>query len=406
MLTDTAIRKAGKRRRRYKLSDQGGLYLAVLPTGKKVWRYEYRLHGRRETLTLGSYSDTGGGMSLAEARLRHAEARHLVEGQKSPAQIKRQERQAAAARVAGTFQSIAEKWLEEIKPNRSASWAAQTRRLLGREIYPVLGQLPIVQVDKTHVLAATRKAIGRGSNYTAERVRQLIALVFDYAILHSLDERNPARAARGAIVVPPTKQYSALTGKEIKRLLTAIRESGGRPGTRIALELLALTFVRKNELLHATWDEIDFDSAEWRIPGERMKMRDPHVVPLAAQAVKLFKRQKALASGSRFVFPSVSSLVRPLSDTALNNAIKRLGWDSFSPHGFRRTASTMLNERGWSPDVIERQLAHRERNRIRATYNKATYLPERKQMMQAWADHVDALMSGANVVNIGQRARA
>jgi integrase len=405
MLTDTAIRKAGKRRRRYKLSDQGGLYLAVLPSGKKVWRYEYRLHGRRETLTFGTYSDTGEGMSLAEARKRHAAARHQVEDDESPARIRRKERQAAVARLEGTFQSVAERWYEELKANRGESWARQTRSLLVREIYPVLGELPIVEIEKDHVLKAAKKTLDRGSNYTAERIRQVIALVFDYAILHDLDERNPARDAQGTITVPRTREYTALTSKELRRLLTAVREHGGRLSTRIALELLALTFVRKNELLHATWDEIDFDVSEWRIPAARMKMGEAHIVPLSTQSLLLFKRQKALASGSRFIFPSLSSVKKPLSDTALNNAIRRLGWDDFSPHGFRRTASTMLNEQGWSPDVIERQLAHKERNRIRAAYNKATYLPERKQMMQAWADYVDAIIEGGNVVPIRSTRR-
>jgi integrase len=194
----------------------------------------------------------------------------------------------------------------------------------------------------------------------------------------------------------------ALSAKEIRELVRVVRESGGRAGTRIALELLLLTFVRKRELIQATWSEIDCDAAEWRIPAERMKAREMHVVPLSRQSLELFKQAKKLSSGSKYVFPGLSSHAKPLSDTALNNALLRLGFGHFSPHGFRRTASTILNELGWRPDVIERQLAHQERNKIRAAYNKATYLEDRTKMMQAWADHVDAIIAGAKVVPIGK----
>lgn len=194
-----------------------------------------------------------------------------------------------------------------------------------------------------------------------------------------------------------------LSAKEIRDLVKLVRSSGGRAGTRIALELLLLTFVRKRELIQATWSEIDLESAaEWRIPAERMKTREPHIVPLSEQALDLFRQAKKVATGSKYVFPGLTSLAKPLSDTALNNALMRLGFGHFSPHGFRRTASTILNELGWRPDVIERQLAHQERNKIRAAYNKATYLEDRAKMMQAWADHVDAIVTSGKVVPIGR----
>src|ERR1700733_560467 len=402
MLTDTAVSRAKRRPRRYKIADRDGLYLAVLPTGKRVFRYEYRFHQKRETLTLGTYSSTGHGMSLIEARAEHAKARRMLEQGNSPAQARRKDNDAAAFKQGTSFRGVAEQWMEEFSPHRSASWAMLARRFLN-EAYKVLGDKPVADIAQDHVLAACRKAQDRGSVYTANAIRRYIGAVFASPASRGLTDRNPAFSARGAIAVPKTREMPALSAKEIRDLVKLVRTSGGRAGTRIALELLLLTFVRKRELIQATWSEIDFDSAEWRIPAERMKAKEMHIVPLSQQALELFRQTKKLASGSKCVFPGLTSLAKPLSDTALNNALNRLGFGHFSPHGLRRTASTILNELGWRPDVIERQLAHQERNKIRAAYNKATYLEDRTRMMQAWADHVDAIVAGAKVVPIGKR---
>jgi integrase len=404
MLTDTAIRKARKKARRYKLADGFGLYLAVMPSGKKVFRYEYRYHGRRETLTLGTYAEgKGEGMGLLEARAAHATARRKLEKNESPAQIHRRERQLAASKLTTTFQGVAETWLAEFSPRRSAEWSRQVVRWFKADVYPVIGDRPLAEIEKEEILTACRRAQDRGSQYTAECIRRYVAAVFEYANLRSITDRNPARAVRGVIAVPPTRELPALTAKELRELVKAIRAGAGRASTRIALELLLLTFTRKSELIRATWDEIDLEEAEWRVPAQRMKMREAHVVPLSTQAVALFKKQQPLASGSKFVFPSMASLLKPMSDTALNNALLRLGYGNFSPHGFRRTASTILNELGWRPDIIERQLAHRERNKVRAAYNKATFLPERRLMMQAWADHIATILAGGKVIPIGSK---
>jgi integrase len=405
MLTDTAVSRAKKRSRRYKLADRDGLYLAVLPTGKKVFRYEYRFHQKRETLTLGTYSSTGHGMSLIEARAEHAKARRMLEQGNSPAQARRKENDVAAFKQGTSFRGVAEQWMAEFSPHRSAAWSKLAKRFLN-EAYKVLGDEPIADVAQDHVLAACKKAQDRGSLYTANAIRRYIGAVFTYAASRGLTDRNPAVAARGALAVPKARKLPVLSSKEIRELVKLVRESGGRAGTRIALELLLLTFVRKRELIQATWSEIDLDEAEWRIPAERMKAREMHIVPLSQQVVELFRQAKKLSSGSKYVFPGLTSLAKPLSDTALNNALMRLGFSYFSPHGFRRTASTILNELGWRPDVIERQLAHQERNKIRAAYNKATYLEDRTKMMQAWADHVDGILRGGNVVNIGKAKRA
>jgi integrase len=403
MLTDTAISRARRRLRRYKLADRDGLYLAVLPTGKKVFRYEYRYHGKRETLTLGTYSPTGDGVSLTEARAEHAKARRMLELGNSPAQARRKENDAAAFRLGTSFRGVAEQWLAEFLPHRSQSWARLAKRFLA-EAYAVLGDKPIAEIERGHLIAACEKAKNRGSLYTAHAIRRYVTAVFDYAGSRGLTDRNPAAAARGAMAAPKPRKMPTLSAKEIRELVKLVRASGGRAGTRVALELLLLTFVRKRELIQAMWSEIDFDEAEWRIPAERMKAGEPHIVPLSRQAVELFREARKLAGSSKYVFPGLTSLAKPLSDTALNNALMRLGFGHFSPHGFRRTASTILNELGWRPDVIERQLAHQERNKIRAAYNKATYLEDRAQMMQAWADHVDAIVAGARVIPI-RRAR-
>jgi integrase len=400
MLTDTAISRTKKAKRRYKLADRDGLYVAVLPTGKKVFRYEYRFHGSRQTLTIGTYSPTGEGFSLIEARAEHAKARRLVELGQNPAAERRKERQAAAFKMGTSFRGVAEKWIAEFTPHRSESWARLVKRFL-TEAFKTIGAKPIAEITQEEVLAACRAAQERGSLYTANAIRRHVGAVFDYAESHGLTDRNPARAAARAMAVPETANKPALSSKEIRTLVIAVRENGGRLGTRLALELLLLTFVRKRELIHATWSELDLDAAEWRIPAARMKMKELHIVPLSSQAIVLFRRAKALSGTSKYVFPGFS-LAKPLSDTALNNALVRLGFAHFSPHGFRRTASTILNELGWRPDVIERQLAHQQRNKIRAAYNKAAYLEDRTRMMQAWADHVDAIITGAKVVPIGK----
>jgi integrase len=404
MLTDTAVKKAKKKGQRYKIADREGLYLAVMPTGKKVFRYEYRFHGRRETLTLGTYSDTGKGMSLIEARSAHAAARKMLEGGSSPAIAKRKADALAESDIANSFNATSDAFIAEFAPHRSTSWKSQADRWLTRGACKIIGHIPLSEMERADVLAAVKPVVERGASYSAERTRSFIADVFSFAESRGLVDRNPARAARGAISVPVPDEKPAMNPKEIHDAIVAIRDNGGRPGTRIALEVLAYTFVRKSELIRARWEEIDWEAAEWRIPASRMKMKESHVVPLSDQVVRLFKQAKALSGNSPFIFPGIKSLAKPLSDSALNGAMARLAIDRFSPHSFRRTASTMLNELGWRPDVIEKQLAHKERSKIRAAYNKASYLPERRQMMQTWAYHVDAMIGGAKVVPIKSRA--
>ena len=243
-----------------------------------------------------------------------------------------------------------------------------------------------------------------GKAKSAEYARQVIAQVFQYAIQNLLAKVNPAREVRGAIVIPPAKKRPPLSEKELPAFLVAIDGYPGRPETKIALRLLALTFTRKLELVEAEWSEIDLDAAEWRIPAERMKAAEQHIVPLAPQAVEAFKQLRPLSGQSEYVFPNLGDPDRPMSGSTINAAFDRIGYGEgrFTLHGLRKTASTILNEQGFRADVIEWQLAHTERNKVRAAYNHAEYLPERRQMMRHWADYLDALASGGNkVVSIG-----
>lgn len=399
-LSATAAQKGKHKSKPYKLADGGGLYLyvAATPSNAKSWRYDYRIAGRRETLVIGQFPET----TLTEARDKHREARKLVARGESPARAKRTAKQAAKDDADNTFEATAEEWLTRRKEARSASWNDNVRRWLDRDVYPKIGSAPIAEVTPADVLKIIRSMADKGKARSAEYVRQLIAQVFQYAIQNLNATTNPAREVRGAIVIPPAEKRPPISEKELPEFLAAVDRYPGRPETKIALRLLALTFTRKLELVEAKWSEINLDAAEWRIPAERMKAAEQHIVPLAPQAVQAFRELRALSGSSEYVFPNLGDPDRPMSGTTINVAFDRMGFgERFTPHGLRKTASTILNEQGFRPDVIERQLAHSERNKVRAAYNHAEYLPERRQMMRHWADYLDALAGGAKVVSIG-----
>ena len=404
MLTDTRVRQARAHQKPYKLADEKGLYLYVSPSGAKSWRYDYRLNGKRETLTIGRYPD----VSLAGddgARERHQAARKRVEKGESPARVKQVIERAKRATAGDTVTAIAESWYAQKEQARSETWKDNVRRWLSKDVYPAFGSWPITEVKPSDILDLIKKvAKGRGER-SAEYVRQTLSQVWEHAIRNLRATANPARDVRGAIEMPEPKRRPPLSAKQIPDFLEAVDAYPGRLSTKLAIKLLLLTFVRKSELIGAMWDELDLDTAEWRIPALRMKMKDPHIVPLSSQAVKCFRELKAIASGSDYILPNLGSLKKPMGASSLNVAFERMGYgERFTPHGVRATASTILNEQGFRADVIERQLAHTERNRIRAAYNHADYLIERRQMMQAWADYVDGLCSGADVTPIKRAA--
>ncbi len=397
MLTDTQARQAKARSTPYKLADQGGLYLHVSATGSKSWRYDYRLHGKRETLTIGKYPD----ITLAEARDSHAEARRQIAKGVSPAKTKQAEKEAAD----DTFKAIAESWYKVLAPHRSETWRISTHRWLTKELYPAIGNKPMRSITPADILAIMRRLEEAGTACTANYVRQTASRVFQYAIRNLRADYDPVQSLRGAVVIPRPKHRAALAAKEIPAFLEAIDAYPGKLATKVAVNLLMLTMVRKAELLEATWDEVDFGKAEWRIPAKRMKTGAPHIVPLSTQAVECFRELQTLCCGPRYILPHHGDLGRPMGHSTLNKMFARMGYQgNLTVHGLRATASTLLNEQGFKPDVIERQLAHVERNRIRAAYNRAEYLEERRQMMQHWANYLDAVASGAAVTALKMRA--
>lgn len=401
MLTDTKVKAAKPKSKPYKLADRDGLYLYVATSGAKSWRYDYRLAGARETLTIGLYPD----VSLTHARDELAGARRLVARGESPARAKQESRAKARTARANTVQAFGEKWYDAKAPHRSKSWCDNAKRWLEQDIYPVLGNRPIADVTTDDVERLVRSVAEKRGASSARYARLTLAQVFK-SLPQDLRLGNPARDVGAVIEVPKSKPKGRpLTAKEIPAFLDAIDGYPAQPGTKLATRLLMLTFVRKLELIHAPWDELDLKRAEWVISAERMKMDKPHIIPLSRQAVACFARLQELACGSSFVFPNNSDPKRPMSGSTLNVLFNRAGWAGrFTPHGVRSTASTALNAQGWSADAIERQLAHTERDLVRAAYNHADFLDERRRMMQAWADYVDGLCSGADVTPIRKRA--
>ncbi len=306
-----------------------------------------------------------------------------------------------------TFERIAREWIDHQRHHWTAHHADAVLASLKRDIFPELGDRPVSQTTASELLAALRKVERRGAADTAQRLLQRCSAVFRYAIASARCESNPGADLRGALRPHRTAHRAALSRGDLPTFLERLEAYEGRLETRIALKLLALTFVRPGELRAAEWSEFDLEGREWRIPAERMKMRAEHIVPLSRQAVAALERLRPLTGRYKHLFPNQSKPSKPMSENTLLYAIYRMGYHSrATAHGFRSTASTILNEKGWSPDAIERQLAHAERNRVRKAYNRAEHLPERRRMMQDWADHLDALAAGSNVVVLREKALA
>ena len=390
-LTEMRIRRAKPRAHPYKLRDGGGLHLLINPNDTKQWRVRYRFGGRESMLSLGSYPAT----SLKAARARRAEVRAALEAGKSPAAERRAER----ANSANTFETIAREWLakQPFAPKTLAKAVWTFEDLL----FPHIGSQPITALTARELLEVFRRLERRGKHETAHRSKQRVGQVLRYAIATGRAERDPTADLRGALAPIKVTNRAAVTDpREVAQLLRALAGYQGHPIVEAALKLAPLVFVRPGELRAAEWAEINLDAGEWRIGAQRTKMRRPHLVPLARQAVATLREVEPLTGRGRYVFPSPRTSQRPLSDNAITAALRRIGYtgEQMSWHGFRAMASTLLNELGFPPDIIELQLAHQERNEVRAAYNRAQRLDERCKMMQAWADYLDGLRGGANVV--------
>lgn len=401
-LSDTAIRNAKAKEKPYKLSDEKGLYLLVNQSGK-YFRLDYRFAGKRKTLALGVYPD----VKLAEAREKRDDARKKIQNDIDPGHYKKLMKLAQREQAANSFEAVAHEWFLK---NKHTWTEGHSRTIISRltlNVFPWLGDRPVGSIAPPELLMVLRRIEERGALETAHRVKQICGQVFRYAIATGRAERDPSADLRGAL--PPTKPKRMATitkPDKIGGLLLAIDGYEGNLITRCALRFAPLVFVRPGELRHAEWSEIDWDKAEWKIPAEKMKMRSPHIVLLSTQAIQVLREIEPLTGRGRYVFPSLRTSERPMSNNTILAALRRMGYakEEMSGHGFRAMASTILHEQGWPSDVIERQLAHAERNSIKAAYNHAQHLPERRKMMQAWADYLDTLKKGGKVFPIFKTA--
>lgn len=392
-LTDVEIRSAkphaGKPRTLY---DTGGLMLVIQPTGSKSWTLKYRHNGRERRMGLGAYPT----IALAEARRKRDELRALALLEGVDPQTHRVQSRQAAQQAGLSFSEVASRWLQQMaKGWAPATLTKNTHHL--NDLLATLGRLPLASIESKHVLEALKNIEAQGKVHSAHRSRQVASQIFQFAIASGLTQLDPAAPLRRALTPVKTRSHAAPTDqKTVGAILSAIDHYQGHRSTQLALQLLPLVFTRSVEIRGARWEEFDLEAAEWRIPAERMKMRRPHLVPLSRQALELLRAAQALTGGVGLVFPGVRSRHKELSENTFNAALRYLGFDKdvITAHGLRAVASTQLNEMGWDPDVIERQMAHADRNKVRAVYNRNEYVPERRNMMQAWADRVDALKAG------------
>lgn len=410
-LTDTRLRSAKPGRKPYKLTDNAGLHLEVRPSGARLWRYRYRIGGRENLFALGEYAQpprgeskgeaaariAAGHLTLAEARTERDKARTLVRQGIHPSHNRQALRASQAAENANTFEAVAQEWIAKRRAKWTPYYLRQVEGFLKADVFPYIGALPVRAVTPAHLLEIVRRVEARAPT-VALLLRQWCSAVFRYAVATLRADGDPTVALRGAIDRPKVRHRKPLARTDIPDFLKKLDEPGPYRTTVIALRLLLLLFVRPVELRGAEWSEFDLERAEWRIPAARMKMREPHIVPLPVQAVELLRELHTLTGGQRWLFPNHRRPREHMAATTLNRTLERLGFGGrFSSHGFRATASTLLNEMGYRPDVIERQLAHKERNAVRGAYNRAEYLEERRKMIQDYANLVDALHAGDKV---------
>lgn len=388
-LTDTAIRNAKFQNKQFKMTDEKGMYLLVNKSGK-YFRLDYRFAGKRKTLALGVYPE----VKLAEAREKRDENRKMISAGTDPAQVRKVQKSIQVERAENSFEAVAREWHGKHSAKWAESHAKKIVRRLELYIFPWLGSRPVADISSPELLSILRKIESKGIGETAHRAKQNCGQVFRYAIATGRAERDPSADLRDALTPVNHGRMATITDpKKIGGLLRAIDGYEGTPVAKCALKLAPLVFVRPGELRHAEWSEIDFDACEWRIPAGKMKMKAPHFVPLSSQSLTVLKEILPITGEGRYVFSSVRTSSRPMSENTVLAALRRMGYtkDEMSGHGFRAMASTILHEQGWPSDVIERQLAHAERNSMKAAYNYAQHLPERRKMMQKWADYLDEL---------------
>ena len=396
-LTDPEIKAAKPKEKPYSLPDGQGLVLYVQPSGAKWWRYRYRFNGTAKMLSMGVYPV----VTLGKARELRVTASDRLKQGIDPSVHRQEQKQLEAIATERSFESIARLWWNHWKSGRNERHAGYTIRRLEADVFPIVGRKLITELTAPMLIMVIKKIEARGALDIAKRALTTCNQIMRYAVAHGLAERNPAADIKPSDVLKPTNKtnYARLDQKELPELLRKIDEYDGQPLTKLALQLMALTFVRTSELIGARWDEIESDKKQWRIPAERMKMKTPHIVPLSDQAIAVLEKIRDLAADETLLFPSERRDGKSMSNNTILYALYRLGYHSrMTGHGFRGIASTILHERGYSHEHIELQLAHSKRDAVSASYNHALYLGPRARMMQDWADYLEAIKTGATIL--------
>ncbi|WP_426576008.1 tyrosine-type recombinase/integrase [Xenorhabdus stockiae] len=402
-LTARQVDTAKPKEKPYKLADGGGLYLLVNPNGSRYWRLKYRIAGKEKLLALGVYPE----ISLAEARTKRNDARRTLSDGHDPIEEKRAEKAAKVFAVSNSFESIAIEWHEYKCPNWSQGYAEDILEYLKKDIFPYIGKRAVTEIKPAEMLAVLRKMEQRGVLDKLKKTRQACRQIFTYAVITGRAEFNPVTDLASALKTPKQKHFPHLLADQLHDFLIALSGYSGSQVTQSATRMLMLTGVRTIELRESEWAEFDFDNDLWQIPAERMKMRRPHIVPLSNQVKSILIKLHEITGRGKYVFPSRNDAGKPMSEAAINQVIKRIGYDGRATgHGFRHTMSTILHEQGYNTAWIETQLAHVDKNSIRGTYNHAQYLDGRREMLQWYADHMEMLERGENVLigKFGKRA--
>ncbi len=399
-LTALGIQKLKPASALYRKADSGGLCIEVTPSGSKLWRWKYRFNGKAQMLALGRWPDIG----LEEARKRRDAARTQLSDGKHPTREKKAQKLRQAAAGENTFEAVARKWLALKSRKLNTKYATQTLARMEQHVFPLIGAFPITEITIPDVVRVVERMGEGGTIETAHRMKQVISQTFRYAAQRGLCEHNPAADMRDVLPSAPGKHHPCIPPAELPALLHKMDSYKGDVLTSAAMHLLALTFVRTGELIGAQWKEIDMARAEWHIPKERMKMKRPHIVPLCRQAIAILKNLQPITGDKDHIFHSQRGKTQHISNGAVLMALRRMGYQGrMTGHGFRALASTILNEKGYQPDVIERQLAHEDSDKIRSAYNRAEYLLERKRMMQDYADILDGMRESAGQNVVGMR---